>query len=468
MIVRPYKRNPEPPPVAFLDQEGRIVDEAGETLAPEEVPKGTRCYGSWEQVWELVREGVGEALCWNDEEIRFRHRARPEETERWVSRPSDVYVLKLPFAREEVERNVRAVGRWRDWLGRHGAAPTGTTGSAAMSLLRATLEDKLVCGQGMRPPLLQTLGGRQELGPAGRGSFPGPLCLHDLPSAYAAELGGLLYGGEWWPAAALPRPAAEYAARGLPVFVRARVRIPALAYGPLPKRPNRRMRSYLDAYAFGASYPVDGRLQGLWTFQELAAAEAAGARVEKVIEAWVHRSGWRPFAPWWEAIQEGRRMRGYAGALAKLTGNALWGRFAMDPRALGKRGIRRKTGKKIVQRSLAKGSWQYPAHDLAETISGRTRARLFSLMAAAGEDLISAHTDGAWTRAGFDSGPGWRPKEGASRLDLLSPQVLRYWPAPPRFAESGPVVVFAGIPAERAPEAFAEAWEREVERGRAA
>lgn len=468
MIVEPYKRTPEPPAVAFLDREARIVDERGRVWAPDEVEPGMRVYASWEQVWRLVREGVGEALCWNDEEIRFRHRPRPEETDRWVSRPSDVFVLKLPFDEAETERNVRAVGQWRSWLARYGASPTGTTGSASMSLLRATLEAKLVCGQGQRPPLLQTLGGRQEIGPQGRGRYAGKLTLWDLPAAYASELGGLQYGGEWWqhpwPTC---RPLDFYVLRRLPVFVRARVRIPeALAYGPLPRRPNRRMRSYQDALAFGMHYPTGRRLQGLWTWEELQAAEAAGCRVEKLIEAWVHRAAWQPFAPWWEAVQEGRRMRGFAGALVKLTGNALWGRFAMDPRAIGKRGIRRKTGRRLVQRPLAKGSWQWPAHDLAETVSGRTRARLFALMDEAGDRLVSAHTDGAWTKDCYEPDEAWRLKEGASRLDLLSPQVLRYWPSPPRFGEAGPVVVFAGMPAEAAPAAFAEAWEKEAGRGR--
>ena len=471
MIVKPYARPPQPPAVCFLDADGFIIDETGETLAPDEVPPNTRCYASWEQVWTLVRDGVGEALCWNDEEIRFRHVPRPEEREKWISRPSDVYVLKLPFDSREVERNLIAVQGWRDWLGAYGASPTGTTGAAAMSLLRATLDRKLVCGQGVRPPLLQTLGGRQLVGPHGRGRYEGRLSLYDAPSAYATELGTVLYGGEWWPAHALPRPLAAYAAEGAPTYVRARVRIPdSLSYGPLPKRPSRKMRSYQDAYFFGAEYPVGRRLQGLWTWQELQTAEEFGVAIEKILDGWVHRSGWQPFLPGWEAVQRGRSMRGFRGALAKLTGNALWGRFAMDPRAIGKRGIRRKQGRRLVQRPLAIGSYQWPAHDLADTVSGRVRAKLYALAETAGDQLVSAHTDGAWVQMPFDPGPDWRQKELATRLDLLSPQVLRYYPRPDRFSDGTPVTVFAGIPSELADDAFEEVWQREfpdAERGAA-
>jgi hypothetical protein len=74
-------------------------------------------------------------------------------------------------------------------------------------------------------------------------------------------------------------------------------------------------------------------------------------------------------------------------------------------------------------------------------------------MLAAGDGLVCAHTDGLWT-----SGPveveGWRLKEEARRLDLLDPQVLRYW----RPRRSAPDVVYAGVPAELAPGLFEEKW----------
>ncbi|MDE3097722.1 MAG: hypothetical protein KGK07_17180, partial [Chloroflexota bacterium] len=199
-----------------------------------------------------------------------------------------------------------------------------------------------------------------------------------------------------------------------------------------------------------------GEIQGVWTWQEVEAAVGAGATLLKVLGGWVHISARRPFLPWWERIQEGRSVPGLAGLLAKMTGNALWGRFCLDNRAAGVRTIRRRDGDVLKQRRLQSKGGIPPAHDLAETVSGRVRAELFRVLAAAGEQVISAHTDGAWIRASGLDPAGWRLKGVARRLDVLDPQVLRYWPSPP--AEGEPWVVFSGVTAERAPETFEREW----------
>ena len=477
MIVEPYKLRPVAPQVALLTPDGVPVSEHGELLDLDDWPPGCRLWASYETVYALVRAGNGEALCWDGEEIRWRHR-RFEDG--WKRRASDANVIKLPLDHLRFEQSLAGFAAWRDWLAAFGASPTGTSGSAAWSLLRARLERRLVTGAGERPPLLQTLGGRQQLGPAGQGRFEGRLELHDLPSAYAATLAGLRYGGTWLEAADTPgRRLETFAGGDYPVFVRARVRVPELDYGPLPRRPRRRVaRGFLAAALAGSTYPVGRTLQGLWTWEELAAAEAAGCRVERVLGGWVHRSGWFPFAPWWEAVEQGRRMPGLAGQLAKLTGNALWGRFAMDPRSSGGRTIRSHNGRRLRARLLPERPFPFPAHDLAETVSGRVRARLFLAMLAAGEGLVSAHTDGLWIESTSRPGqtasrephkledrvqlPGplseeWRVKSRARRLDVLDPQVLRVWPRDPA---AEPRVVYAGRPVTVAAEDFERAWAR--------
>jgi hypothetical protein len=461
VIVGPYVRNPVAPVVAVMipdDARGYlIVDELGRRWDADELVPEVRVWASYDVVHELVAAGHGEALCWNNEEIRWRH-ARLD-VDGWHTRASDVAVLKLPFP-EDPRETLRALARWRDWLGSYGAAPTGTTGSAAWSLLRARLERTLFTSQPKRsrPPIPWTLGGRQELGPAGAGRFDGRLEQRDLPAAYASELGGLRYGGSWLTGDELPKRRLDpewWAGEGRPVFVRARVRVPAGRYGPLPRRPRRRVTGMAAAF-LGAEYPTGGRLQGVWTWQELAAAvEYGGARIERVLDVWAHLAGGQPFLPWWEAVQAGRRMPGLAGLLAKTTGNALWGRFCMDSTG-GVRTVRRRTGRGLEQRAVVSHGGIPAAHDLAETVSGRVRARLYGAMVAAGDGLLSAHTDGVWLVEGADVLDGWRRKGRARRLDLLGPQTLRYWPA--RVHELEPFHVFAGIPAEQAPQAFEELW----------
>jgi len=464
VIVRPYKRTPAPPTVALMLDTGAVVDEHGDRLDFDTWPAGTRVWASYDTVRNLVNAGRGEAVCWNGEEIHWRH-ARLDE-DGWTPRGSDVHVLKLPFSDDRHELTIRALVRWRDWLASWGAAPSGTTGSAAWSLLRATLERDLFTSEPFKgcPPLRATIGGRQALGPGGKGVFAGRLEQWDLPAAYASELGELPYGGHWVRSgdlAGVERDPDWWAGENRPVFVRAVVSVPELELGPLPRRPRSR-RSPQLVLGLGCEYPVATRLQGVWTWQEVLAAEAAGARVIKLLEVYGHFSGGRrPFERWWEAVQEGRRMPGLAGVLAKMTGNALWGRFCMDSRG-GQRTIRSRGSRRMLSRAMVFRGGQPPAHDLAETVSGRVRARLYGAMADAGEQLVCAHTDGLWLRKSTLStglvDKGWRLKQSASRLEVLSPQVLRYWPRPAR--EDAPWVVFAGVPASEAYGAFREAWGR--------
>lgn len=341
MRVDPYVKGPRHgDTVALLKSDGTVVDEHGERAVP---GKTVRTYCSYDTVRELVLDGRGEALCWNGEEIRWRESDFQEPG--WQPAASDVGVIRLPFP-ESDEDTLRGFALWRDWLDAAGAGVAATAGGASWKLLRASLVEPLWLGVGERPPLKQTLGGRQQLGPAGPGSFTGELRLYDLPAAYAHELANLRYGGRWL----FDRygDPAWWASDGKAVFVHAKVRIPREILGPLPRRPRKPTKG-LSSVLLGAWYPVGTRLQGVWTYEELQAALEAGCRVEKHLGTFVHLSGDRyPFASWWQRILEGRSLGGFAGWLAKLTGNALWGQFCMDARSAGERTIMRRRGAKMV------------------------------------------------------------------------------------------------------------------------
>lgn len=468
MIISPYKRTPTPPTVAVLTGDGVVYDEDGRTWAPSQTPPDVRVWVDYDTVRQLVLAGRGEALCWNGEEIRWR--PTRQDPEGWTTRRTDVAVLKVPFP-ATVEATLQGLARWRDWLERYGAAPTGTAGSAAWSLLRATLNRTLFTGSGDPPPLIQTMGGRMLIGERGQGRYRGDLRHIDLSAAYASTLAQLSYGGRWHRAADLPvsRDPEWWALGGRPVFARARVRVPGdLRPAPLIRRPRARM-SQLQLYVdqlMNDRYPSGVTMTGVWTWQELEAAEHAGCRVLAVHDLFVHLGGWEAFAPWWDAIVVGRAGGGFAGLLAKITGNALWGRFCMIPGA-GTKTIRTVKGSRVRSRPTRQQGGIPPAHDLAETVSGQVRARLFDAMRVAGDRLISAHTDGLWADGlGADElPPGWRQKGRASQLDLIDPQTLRYWPRPAD--ERAPFHVFAGRPPLEQPTAFDEAW-RELGLGRVA
>lgn len=442
MRIAPYVTHPKAPRVAWLDGDGLVWLEGGDTVAPELLPDGYRCWTSYDvAVNELLARSQGEALCWNNEPIRWR----PSSAVGFQSRRA-VYVLRLPFP-PEPELCLRELQGWRDWLEACGASPTGTLGSSSWSLLKASLSAPLWTNVGELPPITFTLGGRQEAAPAG--VYEGELTHVDMPAAYAAELGALAYGGRWHRVPGSFR--FDMAATGgLMLFVRAKVRVPAGVLGPLPRRP--RSKPKPPVLFEQATYPSGCRLQGTWTWDELVAARDAGCDV-RPLEGWVHMPEGRrprPFARWWGMVQVGRGMDGVAGMLAKATGNALWGQFCISS---GSKSVNRWTAAGRLVRVQVPVRGQRPGSpDLAETVTGRVRARLYRMMLEAGDGLVSAHTDGGWVRAPFLF-PGWREKDEARRIELLNPQMLAYTrPAGER------LVVAAGVPSRFADRVFSRAW----------
>lgn len=461
-MIGPYKLRPVPPDVALLSEDGSVVDEHGESHSLDELPKGVRVWCSYDTVRTLVTAGKGEALCWWGEEIRWRHRRFEDD---WQRRHSDVTVIHAPFpvrrdGTEDRERSLAGLATWRNWLRGEGASPTSSAGSASWSLLRATLIEPLWWSVGNRPPINQVVGGRQELGADGQGSHLGRIRHYDLSAAYARTLGALQYGG-WWNELPLPFDPIRFSGpTGRCLFVRAKVRIPDLPFGPLVRRPRKRfegrMRQFL-ALMLGNDYPTNCTLQGVWTWEELLAAEQAGCTIQRILGGWLHVSGGRqPFAPWLAAIERGRACEDrFAAMLAKVTGNALWGQFCIGNARQSGRSITWREGKRRRERQLPQRTSRPAAVDLAETVAGRVRARLFELLHAGGADLVSAHTDGGWVRAPVELGEGWRQDGVARRLDVLGPQALRWFPEGRSARE---FVVLAGVPAQRAPATFERLW----------
>lgn len=122
----------------------------------------------------------------------------------------------------------------------------------------------------------------------------------------------------------------------------------------------------------------------------------------------------------------------------------------------GQRTIRSRTGGRMRQRVLPfGGSRMFPAHDLAETVSGRVRAALGLAMHVVGDRLVLAHTDGFWALGTPDEGWGeqWRLKDSSDRMDVLDPQLHRFW------RKGEPRYVVSGVPAELAPAWFENRWQ---------
>lgn len=446
MITR-YKQPPAPPTVAVLTADGVRVDEHGQVDNPH-----ARTFSPWETVHRLTYDGRGQALCWNNEEIRWR--TPPEDTPEWIRRPSDVHVVRVLSDEDALRKTLPALAGWRDWLAAENSAPAGTTGSAAWSLLQGTMEPgvRLYLRAGDQPPFTFSSGGRIELARDGRGEHHN-VEHWDIPAAYASTLGGLNYGGRWT-MDTKGRTAEWWSNTGHATFVHARVRVPDLPYGPLYERPEKG-GTFWQVFRLDPPFPRHKRLlHGVWTWQEIQIALESGCRLERVYKTWVHVGGWPVFQSWWEAVQRGRSAPGLRGLLAKATGNALWGRFGLYAQGTG-RTVVSKSGHQVVRRQLSHNAWVGNTdYVLAETVAGRVRARLTAGMLEAGPNVIAAHTDGLWVRGHSLEHLGWRRDRQAATLQILEPQVFRWRPR-----RGGWRTVYAGQPRPDGERLFEAAWE---------
>jgi hypothetical protein len=414
-MIHPYAKPRPHRDVGWLLDPDFVLGESGPVPIGAALDAGWSLWAPSERLRQLVRAGHGSCLLWRYQAIGWS----PVQLESKF--PVRGLQVDCPTDPDEALGGLVA---WRDWLESHGAAPAGSLGGSGLSLLKATLRRPLWTSVGDVPPITWTLGGRQQDAGPRPAHYHTPVSHYDIQAAYASRLGSVRYGGRWiqvHPAFA-DNLIGRMADKGHMVFVRARVRVPAhLPWwaGPLPRRARKQpvgAHELLDSIADNP-YPVGRTVQGCWSYPEIVEADLAGCKI-KLLGAWVHSSAQRPFVPWWEAIMQGRQLPGFAGLLAKATGNATWGQFALS--AEGQRVI--EPGSRPVP--LVGGNPSQRAHDLGEWITGSIRASLYQGMTIAGDKLISAHTDGLWQQG--KSWIGWRRTRWADELRSINPQVLAY------------------------------------------
>jgi hypothetical protein len=406
-VIGRYKVPPGRRKVALVRRDGRATFEDGRTYQLSGLPADTTIFASRSVVRAQAHRGRGELVRWAGLTVRWRVDGRE--------------VIALGAAADDTDDTLQGLIVLRDWLQGRGTTLKGSLASASKSLWRATTDRDLMLRSGTLPPIREVIGGRQGMFmPCG---YVGPFRKIDLPAAYASEIGGLHYGGSWVRRSGLPAPDA-----GLPCFVHAAVEVPPGIVGPLPVRARARPkpRPLFWTYEEVRPYPVGRTIQGTWTAEEVRAAEAVGARV-RVLDVWVHRAAGQPFARWWEAIGEARRLPGRAGVFGKIMGNALWGSFALN----GERRIVRYNadGVKVSDRPDRRASWS-PWTDLplAETISGRIRARLYTEAIVPNLDrgLVAVHTDGAIIGPDGVRPKGWRTQERGDQLVIWDQSAYAY------------------------------------------
>jgi len=404
-MIRPYKRPPKVPPVALVRADGAIVREDGSTCRLLYPDDETLVYADKDVAERHALAGRGSIIRWNDTWTRWEVDGRS-------------VILLAGFPGDDAAI-LQGLITWRDWIAAAGAT-IGTIGSASMSLFRASLDRPLYINGGDGPTLPEVVGGRQEQGiPPG---YYGPFVAWDMAGAYTRALGTMLYqGGAWVRTNALPAADEPW-----PVFAHAKIVVdPGASWGPLPRRLRKPEPTGITRKMLVREYPR-GRFQGLWSGTELRAAERSGARV-KVDRVWIMAGRERyPFRRWLSLVDAGRRLPGYAGRLAKMTGNALWGRFIF----YGDRNrLSYETGTMVVTDEPIPGRNPQAAPDLAELVTSTVRARVLDdLLTPYGEHVWSVHTDGGLVDAACTPTlpADWRAKERGQALIYIGPQAYAW------------------------------------------
>lgn len=418
-MIAPYKHPRPHRELAWLIDAESVLSESGRRRRlSAALSAGVQVWGRSEHLRELTRAGTGSCVLWRYVPIGWSPDA---DAESW---PVRGLVLDVP---DDPAAVLDGLGLWRDWLESFGASPSGSLGGSGLSLVKATLTEPLWTSAGDLPPIHFTAGGRQDTIEPTPAHYRVPLTHCDIQAAYAQKLGAVFYGGRWarfdW------KPRADFWRKchdaGAMLFVRAQVELPELPElaglgdrrGPLLVRPRSRPAG-AEALFWSREpdlFPAGKTIQGTWSMSELDAAEQGGAKIVRVLDVWHHGAGARPFAPWLEAVWKGRDLGGFAGRLAKATGNATWGQFAI---AKG----RRKVVSAGRERTLPMrgGNPSQRAFDLAEFITGQIRAELWLGYLEAGELFVSGHTDGLWSRGlGVR---GWRTTGEAVELRIFDAQ----------------------------------------------
>lgn len=418
------KRSRERVPVGWLVDPGTVLLEDQTEVPLPSLARGTSVWADGERLRALALAGEGAVLLW-------RHNVVGWSPDPAASQRFPVRALNLPVMPSEPQLIVRELARWRDWLHHFGARPQGSLGASGLSLVQATLRRPLWTGKGEPPPISYVIGGRQEQADHSYAwrTYRGELVQCDMVAAYAQTLGSVEYGGFWTRLSWTPaRRRLLESSPSAPAFLRAQVSVPKLAVwlGPLPRRRRAKTTATEQLLDFLArpseAYPVDRRLQGVWTWPELEQAEAAGCRV-KVLDCYLHAShprDPRPFEPWLEAVWQGRELSGFAGVLAKATGNATWGQFCLTP--YGQRVVATKGDYRLSPRAGVPPAKR--AYDLGEWICGSVRAALYAGMRSVGDRFICAHTDGLWSDGARVS--GWRLDERSNELRFVNPQLYSF------------------------------------------
>jgi hypothetical protein len=443
--------------MAILLDENTILHEDGKKYPLDKTPKDTRIWSAWNDqmidIWKNKK--IGELLVYAEDPIRWR-KTITNNDHYWgtTANGQDVYLLKTNSFPDKPEEALHAFVEWRNWIEEYGAKASGTVASVSWSIWKATLSKSFVSPTDWPKAVKFPIGGRLVPCREENSCFMGDFVQWDMQAAYAKRLGSILFGGDKskWIEVNDRSHYAEMAAKGIPVYVVARVWVPRMKYGPLPQR----RQKYSPFSHMPINYWTNKQIYGTWTFQEIEQAELVGCSVT-IERVWVHAGGEASFRKWWEIIEEGRdNLIGFSKYLAKSTGNSLWGQFAFREKPRKVRWY--EEGKRHHRIILPRLADRPKSPELSDQLSGQIRADLYRFLVTAEDELLQANTDGAWVieTAGFKPPDIWRVKKRAHVMQFIDASTYRYWQP----GETEPSYVMAGVPFDVQTKAFDSVWRK--------
>ncbi len=354
--------------------------------------------------------------------------------------PTGVKVMSLRSSLEDSSDPFRDLMVALNWLRGYGVRPASVS-SMSFQLWRASLSRPVSIYADPEPARRAFFGGRQAIRkPAVYDNAE----AWDIKAAYPTAMARAPFALSLREVATSTYIDPERAG-----LVEAKVRVPIDLWPPLPVRLGPEVIQYQW-----------GDLEGVWTWREVATAEALGCDVE-VLRVWAPGREADLFTTWFSMMKSGRELPGEASLIAKMVSNSLWGQFAMSGDGGGE--VRWATPDRdsdfAVEVPARKVPQLWTVHVAAEVTSRVRTQTLIEAIAPLRDHPLHIDTDGVILDAGSprpinqgDDYGQWRRKESMDVIDIKAPQVYRYR----RAGERPWHYVAAGMP----PDSAWRLWER--------
>ncbi len=447
LIIKPYSRGPTDRAVGYVVDSRTVLGE-WQGRRWNKVPRKAALYCNDMRAMEpMYQRGECEKIWWQK-----KGRIKMLSGWKWWRETGDpirIYFLHGALDKTAEPERLGAILDMVSFVREQGGGPSSTAGMLH-SMFRANLPAPLYESALEMPAESIWRGSRVQRRDKAAHEY-NMIDLWDMRSAFPSALRSVpvprkwkrygIAGGGYNP----PLPQTEAA------YIRAKVHVPWMMHGPLP-----------DVGLHHPTFPTETWLRGVWSLDELKAAEAVGCTI-LIEEFWTGNHFSEPFRDWGNLVDELRGvMRPESIRLAKMAANQYVGRFAMDGYRMRSRMVGRQ------EAWIEEAGWKRPD---SLTIHGLVTADVRTQLFTEGiypypVHFVFCHTDGVALMAeseaiGHPDDTKWTVKAYMEKLYLLTENRYAYRPGAEDFEPGDMRYVVAGIPEQVAEPFFHKRWERQ-------